>query len=137
MRRDDQTPRRLSDFEGVWQLSRQITHAGAPPAQFDGRAVWTPTDAGMDYVETGTLVIMGQGRFTAERRYRWAPDLSVYFDDGRFFHHVPATGGPTGHWCDPDQYDVVYDFTDWPRFQVTWEVSGPRKAYHMVSLYQR
>jgi hypothetical protein len=73
----------------------------------------------------------------AERRYLWSADLSVWFEDGRFFHNVPPHGGPTAHWCDPDQYDGQYDFADWPAFRVTWRVRGPRKDYRMETLYRR
>ena len=73
----------------------------------------------------------------AERRYLWREDLTVWFEDGRFFHQVPAEGGETGHWCDPDQYDVTYHFNDWPDFQVVWRVKGPAKDYRMVSHYTR
>lgn len=72
---------------------------------------------------------------TASRVYLWKADLSVWFDDGRYFHTVPAQGGATDHWCDPDQYDVRYDFAEWPDFRVTWRVEGPRKSYTMVSDY--
>ncbi len=137
MRRDDLRPRALTDFEGAWQLSRDVIHDGGLPARFEGRALWTRAGDGLDYVETGTLEIAGQGRFAAERRYRWGPDLRVYFDDGRFFHQVPTQGGSTGHWCDPDQYDVVYDFSAWPRFSAEWVVRGPRKSYRMTSDYRR
>lgn len=137
MRRDDQRPRTLADFEGGWQLHRSVLQEHGPPAQFEGRALWFPAGDGLDYVETGTLEIAGQGRFVAERRYHWASDLRVYFDDGRFFHQVPAQGGEADHWCDPDHYDVVYDFAAWPRFSAVWVVRGPRKSYRMVSEFRR
>jgi hypothetical protein len=73
----------------------------------------------------------------AERRYVWHPDLSVHFDDGRFFHKIPQEGGATDHWCDPDSYEGCYDFSKWPDFGVTWRVTGPRKSYRMHSLYKR
>jgi len=101
-------------------------------ARFEGVAEWTPEGA---YEERGVLSVQGQPPMQAERRYRWDADLSVYFEDGRFFHKVPPSGGETGHWCDPDQYDVVYDFGTWPRWQVSWQVLGPRKNYEMISDY--
>ncbi len=127
----------LKDFEGEWRVLRRISNADGPDSRFDGRAVWTAGEDGLHYLETGHLSISGHKPFEAERRYFWAPDLSVYFDDGRFFHQVPATGGATGHWCDPDQYDGDYDFTGWPAFKVQWSVKGPRKNYTMVSEYCR
>ena len=138
MRRNDRNrPRALAEFEGIWALSRDIVHAGGAPARFTGQARWNPDPAGLQYVETGTLEILGQGQFAAERRYLWDQDLRVFFEDGRFFHQVPPSGGTAAHWCDPDRYDVCYDFTTWPEFSVTWDVSGPRKSYRMVSQYRR
>ena len=32
-------------------------------------------------------------------------------------------------------YRVRYDFSDWPDWRTIWHVTGPRKAYEMVSHY--
>lgn len=122
----------LEDFIGRWRLSREIVHGDGTRARFGGVAEWSADGA---YVERGTLD-MGTARFAAERRYRWTEDLEVYFDDGRFFHTVPRTGGQTSHWCDPDQYDVTYDFSAWPEWAARWQVRGPRKDYVMTSTYR-
>ncbi|WP_289155372.1 DUF6314 family protein [uncultured Salipiger sp.] len=132
----EQALRGLEAFIGEWRLEREIREASGGSGRFEGVARWVPEDEGALYVETGELVLPS-GRFAAERRYRWGADLSVWFEDGRFFHQVPAEGGETGHWCDPDQYDVRYDFSDWPQWQVRWQVRGPRKDYSMVSRYAR
>lgn len=137
MRRNAPVRRELADFAGTWQVSRQIVQKDGPRATFTGQAVWTPEGDGLAYVETGTLEIEGQGAFTADRRYFWDRDLQVFFDDGRFFHQVPPEGGETGHWCDPDQYDVSYDFADWPAFVTIWQVRGPRKSYRMRTDFSR
>ena len=115
-------------------MTRVIRGATGGTGHFIGAAQWRPDGDGALYVETGELVLPS-GRFAATRRYRWGRDLSVWFDDGRFFHKVPADGGDAAHWCDPDQYDVHYDFADWPNWQVRWQVRGPRKDYTMVSRY--
>ncbi|MGK8236294.1 DUF6314 family protein [Roseovarius sp. MS2] len=127
----------LDDFTGVWTLERVIQHEDGASARFSGRAVWKPDPKGLAYHETGEMVLETGARFLAERRYLWSVDLSVWFEDGRFFHTVPAQGGPTAHWCDPDQYDGHYDFADWPAFTVTWHVRGPRKDYRMETRYHR
>lgn len=129
-------PRVLGDFAGRWRLDREIAHDDGSRARFTGQAEWRPVPAGLDYRETGTLVLAGQ-RMQAERRYLWRPDLSVCFADGRFFHQVPPQGGETAHWCAPDRYEGHYDFTAWPEFRVRWRVTGPRKAYRMTSHYRR
>tara|TARA_R110000851_G_scaffold27584_1_gene77446 strand:+ start:813 stop:1253 length:441 start_codon:yes stop_codon:yes gene_type:complete len=127
----------LDDFAGVWALERTIQHEDGTGARFTGHAVWRPDANGLAYHETGEMVLAEGVRFMAERRYLWSADLSVWFEDGRFFHNVPPHGGPTAHWCDPDQYDGHYDFADWPNFRITWRVRGPRKDYRMETLYRR
>lgn len=125
----------LNDFLGCWRVERALHHADGQTASFQGAAVWARSPLGAGYCETGFLILQGGERFAAERRYDWDKDLNVFFDDGRFFHQVPALGGEAAHWCDPDQYDVSYDFSDWPRWQAIWRVSGPRKAYTSETWY--
>lgn len=131
----------LQDFTGRWQVAREITdHRSGAPAHFSGIAAFTPDDAGLAYLETGQLRLPGQPPFHAERRYHWraSPDgFDIYFDDGRFFHSVAPDSPEAQHWCDPDTYAVTYDFDAWPIWTSRWTVSGPRKAYDMVTTYTR
>jgi hypothetical protein len=129
--------RNLSDFIGNWTILRSIRAVGQPAATFEGQGEWIAVVTGADYVERGVLHLSGQPPMTAERRYRWDKDLNIYFDDGRFFHQVPALGGAAAHWCDPDQYDVTYDFENWPAWSCTWKVKGPRKDYVLHSDYSK
>ncbi|MFT6024776.1 MAG: hypothetical protein ACI9PY_002908 [Ascidiaceihabitans sp.] len=126
----------LSDFIGRWTIARQISHVGAGTAVFSGHADWTPSHDGLNYLETGVLEIAGHPAMQSQQSYRWEADLNVYFADGRFFHKVPATGGMTQHWCDPDAYSVDYDFADWPNWSTRWQVQGPRKNYQMTTQYR-
>ncbi|MDC1481258.1 DUF6314 family protein [Ascidiaceihabitans sp.] len=127
----------LSDFAGRWKIERDITPASGPVARFLGFAEWRAEDGLMHYIEKGNLEIAGQTPMMAERRYRWDADLNIYFDDGQFFHQLPALGGDATHWCDPDQYDATYDFTHWPQWSCTWRVKGPRKDYTLHSQYSK
>lgn len=127
--------KQLSDFIGDWLIDRDVRPARGPKAHFKGRATWQSVTGGALYIETGQLHLPGQGAFEAERSYRWDDKLQVFFQDGRFFHAVPAQGGDSAHWCDPDQYDASYDFSDWPQWSCRWRVRGPRKEYDMVSRY--
>lgn len=127
----------LSDFAGVWTIRRDITQDSAIPATFVGQGEWTFAVEGMDYIERGVLQMADQPPMKAERRYRWDADLNIYFEDGRFFHQVPPKGGEAAHWCDPDQYDVTYDFSDWPMWSCTWKVKGPFKNYWLRSCYTK
>ena len=126
-----------SDFVGSWELVRDITHADATRARFSGTAVFRPVETGLDYTEAGLLKVGNAAPMTASQRYHWDRDLTVWFDDGRLFHHVPAFGGAVEHWCDPDTYVGNYDFSDWPAFSIRWDVRGPRKAYQSVSRFVR
>jgi len=129
-------PRRLQDFEGVWVFTRDVAETDGRRSTVTGRAVWRHYGTGLAYTETGEMRIEGHAPMQVERRYLWDGDLAVFFEDGRFFHHVPPEGGETTHWCDPDQYDGAYDFGRWPEFTVTWRVRGPRKDYRMVTRYR-
>lgn len=131
------TARRLQDFEGVWAFVRRASHADGGAAEVTGQAVWSRAGNGLALAETGEMRLPGAAPIQVERRYHWAADLRVFFEDGRFFHAVPAEGGATTHWCDPDRYDGIYDFSRWPDFTVTWCVRGPRKDYRMVTTYTR
>ena len=92
------------------------------------------------YRESGQLKMGTAPSMTAERCYLWRAGedgVDVYFEDGRFFHRMALAGAAkAAHWCDPDQYDVSYEFTDWPVWRATWAVSGPRKNYTMRSIYK-
>ncbi|WP_301182904.1 DUF6314 family protein [Roseovarius sp. PS-C2] len=133
----DKAARVLADFEGRWRMARRIGQANGPDARLEGEACWSPVAEGLLCEERGVLSVEGQLPLAAHRRYLWRSDLSVWFDDGRYFHQVPGQGGPCGHWCDPDQYDGVYDFSRWPVWRCTWQVRGPRKDYRMVTEYRR
>ncbi|MGS4915035.1 MULTISPECIES: DUF6314 family protein [Mameliella] len=127
--------RDLGAFLGDWQVSRQIRQDDGARGRFEGTARWQADGTGAIYCERGQVWLGGQGPFVAERSYRWDADLTVYFEDGRLFHQVPAQGGAVAHWCPPDQYDGHYDFSDWPRWSLRWRVSGPRKAYQSLTRY--
>ena len=93
----------LADFEGEWRLERRIVHDDGTRARLQGMALFRRVPEGLAYEEVGRLMVPGQPEMEARRAYLWQPDLTVWFEDGRFFHRVPGEGGETGHWCDPDQ----------------------------------
>lgn len=131
----------LNDFVGVWTMDRRITDTrGGPNGLFYGIATFNPKGAGLAYVETGTLLLEGQAAFKAERRYQWSftdDKISINFQDGRAFHSFDPAAPAASHWCDPDTYHVKYNFDAWPVWQSTWSVSGPQKAYQMITQYVR
>ena len=132
----------LRDFQGRWRLERRIENALGPEAVFQGHAEFTADAAGLVLDETGRLALAGQGAFQAERRYLWRQEgaaIAVFFADGRPFHRFDpgAELAEAAHWCDPDSYEVRYDFAAWPLWRSEWRVTGPHKDYLMRSVYHR
>ncbi|MEM1388565.1 MAG: DUF6314 family protein [Pseudomonadota bacterium] len=136
----------LNRFAGQWQLSRVIEdHRAGTTLRFTGIARFDAVDpadmTALDYAETGEMVLPDGARLKASRRYCWRlidGVIEVLFDDGRPFHIVPTGSAPSAHHdCPPDSYDVAYAFADWPDWEATWRVRGPRKDYTMRSRYRR
>ncbi|MHC0053140.1 DUF6314 family protein [Actibacterium sp. D379-3] len=133
---------RLDAFAGEWIIRRDIEDARAGGrTRFEGRALLTPDGAGLRYDEEGLLQVPGQPAMAASRRYLWRPaenGIVLFFADGRPFHVIgPGQAPQATHHCDPDLYQVSYDFGHWPGWQATWRVTGPRKDYVMRSDYSR
>lgn len=133
--------RSISDFIGVFDIIRVIDdRKSMSQTRFEGQATVSATPHGAEFHEAGVLVLNGQ-RFTAERRYIWHEDaarICVSFQDGRTFHDFdPTKGGQaTEHLCGEDMYRGGYDFSDWPRWRLVWDVTGPRKDYRSVTQFQ-
>lgn len=133
----------LGDFSGVWRLDRRITdHLTGQGARFIGAATLHPPENGAAlWAERGEMRIADAAPMQAERRYRWAQNgamIDVFFEDGRAFHSFDPNGAPkANHWCDPDDYRVSYDFTQWPNWRAVWRVKGPRKDYEMTTAATR
>lgn len=131
-----------SDFLGRWSIVRTIQeHEAQAAATFEGVAEIIDAGNAWNYSETGTLTLQQGGAFQAERTYIWRPNgqtIDTYFSDGRYFHTIELSAKPkTSHWCDPDQYEVRYDFSAWPAWAAQWDVVGPRKNYRMVSAFRK
>lgn len=129
----------LWDFEGNWQVARRIEDAlSGQEGRFDGTAAFVRDEVGLRYAERGVLTL-GSATMEAERVYLWRASgdgIEVLFDDGRAFHRIDGSA-EAAHWCDPDQYDVTYDFAGWPKWSSRWRVVGPRKDYVMITDYMQ
>jgi len=117
-------------------------HRADTTARLTGEARIARSGVTLVYDETGTLHLPGQATpLHATRRYlmaRSGRELVVRFVDGRPFHRIDLTDAtPTArHACDPDEYAVTYDFSNWPDWSTVWTVTGPRKDYTMTSQYR-
>ena len=131
----------LADFEGEWRLDRRIEdRRGAQSGHMTGRARFAPDGDGLRYEEEGVLELGSGARLPARQTHLWhvsPPEIAVRFSDGRDFHRFDmGVVAPEGrHICGADLYLVRYDFADWPRWRVTWTVSGPNKDYTTSSAY--
>lgn len=131
----------LADFARDWQIDREIEDRKAgETTTFQGTVRVIPEPDQLRWIEEGTLT-NSAGSFAGSRTYLWRADplshgISLHFEDGRFFHTIHPVPKPSdAHDCPPDTYQVAYDFSDWPRWQANWTVTGPRKDYTMLSRY--
>jgi len=134
-------PSEVLDFCGQWKLDREITdQKNGQKGVLNGKAEFEPVGQSVQYIEFGSLTYGGQPKIPASRRYLWSGHsggINVFFDNGIFFHHVHLGLSRTEavHICAEDIYKAFYDFTTWPVWSTTWNVSGPRKHYTMRSTY--
>jgi hypothetical protein len=131
----------LWSLEGRWQLVRKIVHADGAVHRLEGEALFHRAGPRLIQDEEGALVL-GNQTIKATRRYVWTASegrLDVFFDDMRPFHSVPlhVAAPETVHLCDPDRYQVAYDFGSWPEWRSVWQVEGPRKDYVMTNVFTR
>lgn len=132
------------DFEGEWQITRDITDRKAGQTwRLEGRAVLEAQgDDRLLYTESGTLRFGDGTPMAATRRYLWqfTPEgVKMLFEDGKPFHSFVPEGYVTGseHPCGEDVYRVRYDFIPWPRWRSVWLVTGPRKDYTSITEFTR
>lgn len=129
----------LDDFTGRWRIARRIEDAWAgTTGLFEGVARFTPDGAGLLYSEVGELRLPQEAPMAAQRKLLWRKDgegIAVLFEDGRAFHRIATNARVVQDWhdCDPDAYDVTYNFTRWPEWRMIWKVCGPRKDYVSIS----
>ena len=135
------TVTRLAQLEGAWRLTRRIDDAlQAEAGRLSGEAEFTYRDGLWHYTETGDLEFAGRPTLRASREYRYIEidgGAEVQFANGAPFHVFYWQTASASHFCDPDTYEVNYDFSGWPNWSSEWTVSGPRKKYVMQSRYSR
>ena len=130
----------LDALEGGWRLTREIEDRRAGlTGRLEGTCHWTRDAQGLRQEETGLLTMGTSPPMQATRVYLWRAEgvgLAVFFEDGRPFHSLGPGRLQDRHWCDPDTYDVRYDFSRWPDWTQCWRVSGPRKNAVILSWFQ-
>lgn len=130
-------------LNGAWSYKRVISNYGT----IDGEAVFTLTEPDvLQYKEKGRLHLTDGPVLEALQEYVYRLEdgdrLSVYFRDGRLFHHLSlGDDGRTGggdHLCKMDFYQAAYRFEGPNAFTLIYNVKGPKKDYvsetHFIKL---
>lgn len=130
----------LEGFVGKWRLNRTILQSNGDEFVFAGQANFTWHEARLLYQEAGLVTAPNGSTLQAERTYFWqlgeTNQIDVYFDDERYFHSFSGVAPFADHLCGDDYYKVNYNFDQWPLWESSWQVTGPRKDYRMISRYQ-
>lgn len=131
-------------LKGAWSYQRTISDYGT----IDGEAVFALTEPDvLHYREKGLLQLTDGPVLEAHQEYVYRLEedehlLSVYFRDGRLFHHLAfGDDGRTAsgdHLCKMDFYQAAYRFNGPEAFTLTYNVKGPKKDYvsetHFIKL---
>ena len=127
-------------FLGRWSLARTIRESGGV-ATLEGEVNLSQKEGGMLYREAGVLTLANGSSLEARQSYLWeivGSNIEVLFSDGRAFHSFePGVTRDVHHDCAPDLYQGCYDWSAWPQWRLTWQVTGPRKSYHSESIFTR
>lgn len=139
----------LRSLSGAWQLDREIRGAGA---QLHGKATFEPGPGGIfAYRECGTLRLRDGRELSSHRRYTYRPSergFTVGFADGPTIGNdfVRLTFDVSDgerlvaddvHHCGDDLYEVRYALALPSAFETIIDVTGPAKAYSLISSYVR
>ncbi len=133
----------LEEFRGSWNIYRSIEDRLLDRTGYlRGTADFIPAGTALAYSERGELTYTGQPALSTRQEHLWCADgaaVLVLFSDGRPFHRFVLSGSTAqaSHWCDPDHYRVLYEFSNWPNWTNTWSVKGPRKDYVSVTRFER
>ena len=135
-------------FSGDWLVQRVIPGV----TTMHGVCTFTPLGADLFQSEELAYQIQASGPLEGQSWYVWQflPDGAVqtYRSNRAGEKQLPflrlsfsaSEQGPTAHdthLCDPDSYRACFRIIDDQSFQVTYEVSGPRKGYTSVATYRR
>lgn len=130
---------------GRWVFRRSISdRLSGTEGSASGTADFEPSGGGLDWIESGTLV-MGGHTFDAKRRMSIVPEAGgwvVRFEDGRLFHPLRLAAGRcvVGHPCRKDFYDGMLEMLatgSGTEFRTEWRVRGPAKDQLIRTRYRR
>lgn len=139
---------RYSFFNGTWQLIRLVSNAASLTAittfeSYRKNYLW--------YRESGVLHINDEKRVNTSQEYYYyfgETSIDIYFNNQKQLYislplmkspkHPAFPFYPAGrHYCSRDTYKSTYIIESPNLFKIDCEVSGPKKDYSMISVYER
>ncbi len=130
-------------LEGAWEITRSIEdRRNNAPGQLSGRAVFAFEEKGLRYRESGRLMTPSFNDDVKQEYLFEFPEphfARVSFKDGRAFHDLDMRTGSweTGHACEPDFYEGVFEIKNNDVWRSRWIVRGPRKDMTIRTDYRR
>jgi hypothetical protein len=130
-----------SFLKGQWMVLRLLLDRREEKnGKFLGRACFAKNGEGLAYREEGHLRY-GNYHGTARRCYRYSfPSThyaKVYFTDDQLFHDLDLRRGSwqSTHLCREDRYHGRVQASSPDRWELTWDVLGPRKDLRITTRY--
>lgn len=125
-------------FEGMWKLTREITHYGT----MTGEARFTAAPSSIEtyiYREEGSCF---RGNFYQEYQYRYVDgEISVLFSGGGLLHTLcfneEFSQATAIHRCAQDVYHATYDFFNSSTFVLTYFITGPQKNFSIQTTFTK
>lgn len=129
---------------GEWTIQRQISPGGV----YAGRAIFMQhAEGNLLYKEHGVLTLDNGTVLEPTKQYQWQIEqgaIAIYFDDGptkgthfQTLNFSDSKAAQAKHFCAPDDYVSAYTFNMPDHFEITHNVSGPKKSYISHSVYRR
>lgn len=132
-----------SFLKGQWLILRLFLDRGEQKSgKFLGRVCFTKTGQGLAYREEGHMRY-GSYSGIARRYYRYsfpsAHYAKVHFTDDQLFHDLDLRQGywESTHLCGADRYHGRVQAWSPNRWELKWDVLGPRKDLRIATRYIR
>ena len=130
-------------LKGQWLVLRLLRDRREEKnGKFLGKAGFAKTGQGLAYREEGHMHY-GSYSGTARRYYRYsfpsAHYAKVHLTDDRLFHDLDLRQGywESTHLCGEDRYHARVQAWSPDRWELTWDVLGPRKDHNIISSYMK
>lgn len=129
-------------FKGLWSFKRQVTGIFPEELTVEGQGYFTAGGQSNQrrYKEEGVYTRESQD-IPFENTYLYElispQQCRVLFPDGRLFYELSNVYQEIQHLCGEDKYGGQFEVRGLYRWQLSWQVTGPRKSYEIHTVYRR